>query len=53
MCGVFSNEVLLSSSGKQPRAMAIAYIDLGASETPLTNNLNRVVLSLLGSGSFW
>lgn len=40
-CGVFSNRVLLSSSGGQRRATGIACIVLEISRTPLANNMRR------------
>lgn len=36
--GVFSNRNLLSTSGRQPRAVAVACIVLAASWTTVTNN---------------
>lgn len=37
--GIFSNKILFSTSGRKPRAISIAYIVWGVSQTPVDHNL--------------
>lgn len=52
MCGVSSNRILVSSSGRKQRAVTIAYIVLGDSHIPSNNNSGGMGVPMPDDGIF-